>query len=74
MKAAWKGHVACLRWLLHDPDGPKLTWQLQMRDLDGRTVAELARMNGQHRTADWLQPLIVAEDEKGAATLHSTLN
>jgi HAD superfamily phosphatase (TIGR01681 family) len=74
VKAAWKGHVACLRWLLHDPDGPKLTWQLQMRDLDGRTVAELARMNGQHRTADWLQPLIVAEDEKGAATLHYTLN
>jgi hypothetical protein len=36
-----------------------------MRDHDGRTVAELARMNGQHETADWLQALI--DVERGSA-------
>ena len=46
-----EGHDDCLEWLLHDEEGPKLTWRLQMRDLDGRTVAELAAMNGQQRTA-----------------------
>ena len=63
VKAAWKGHDDCLEWLLHDEEGPKLTWQLQMRDLDGRTVAELAAMNGQQRTAEWLRGLI--EDGEG---------
>ena len=28
VKAAWKGHDDALRWLLLDPDGPKLTAQL----------------------------------------------
>ena len=64
VKAAWKGHDECLKWLLHDEAGPRLTWQLQMRDLDGRTVAELAAMNGQHRTAEWLQRLIEAGEGK----------
>ena len=64
VKAAWKGHDACLRWLLFEPDGPRLTWQLTLRDHDGRTVAELARMNSKHETADWLQGLIEAEEQK----------
>ena len=62
--AAWKGHDACLRWLLHAPDGPRLLSQLELLDHDGRTVATLARMNGQGQTADWLQRLI---DERAAA-------
>jgi FkbH-like protein len=64
-KAAWKGHDEALRWLLFAPDGPKLTCQLAIRDPEGRSVAQLARINGQHATADWLQPLV--EREEGLA-------
>jgi hypothetical protein len=66
VKAAWKGHLPALRWLLHDPNGPRLTSQLVMRDLDGRTVAELASMNGQHETAAWLRELIDAAEAGNA--------
>ena len=62
VKAAWKGHKPCLEFLLHDEEGPKLTWQLAMRDLEGRTVAELVRLNGQEETAEWLEPLIEEAD------------
>lgn len=58
VKAAWKGHMEALRWLLFDEAGPQLTDQLAMRDLEGRTVAELVRLNGQHDVADWLQQFI----------------
>ena len=68
VKAAWKGHMTALEWLLLSEDGPRLTAQLEMPDLDGRSVAELARMNGQHDTAEWLQRLI---DERGSARLES---
>ena len=29
VKAAWKGHKAALEWLLLDPAGPSLLWQLR---------------------------------------------
>lgn len=58
VKAAWKGHSEALRWLLFDADGPKLTSQLLLLDLEGRTVAQLVRLNGQHEVANWLQDLI----------------
>lgn len=61
-KAAWKGHDETLRWLLFAPDGPKLTSQLAIRDPEGRSVAQLARINGQHATADWLEPLVEREE------------
>ena len=51
VKAAWKGHSDALEWLLHADDGPRLVEQLGMRDLEGRTVAELVRLNGQHEVA-----------------------
>ena len=66
VKAAWKGHAPLLRWLLHADDGPRLTAQLTMRDLDGRTVAELARLNGQEEVADWLGGLIQKAERAGA--------
>ena len=62
VKAAWKGHSEALEWLLHADDGPRLVEQLGMRDLEGRTVAELVRLNGQHEVAAWLEPLIAVED------------
>ena len=65
VKAAWKGHTEALRWLLFDPEGPQLTDQLSLRDLEGRTVAELVRLNKQHEVADWLQVLI--EEREGNA-------
>ena len=67
VKAAWKGHAEALRWLLFDPNGPQLTDQLSLRDHEGRTVAELVRLNSQHAVADWLQQLI-EEKEGGSAT------
>ena len=57
-KAAVKGHVEAVRWLLHAEDGPRLEEQLTLLDLDGRTVAELARLMGQGKMADWLDELI----------------
>ena len=58
VKAAWKGHDEALRWLLLSDDGPKLTSQLALRDHEGRTVAQLAAMNGMDVTAAWLAPLV----------------
>ena len=58
VKAAWKGHDDALRWLLLDPDGPKLTAQLHIPDLEGLSVAQLARMGGNERTAVWLEQMI----------------
>ena len=58
VKAAWKGHRDALEWLLHADDGPRLTSQLLMPDLEGRTVDELVRLNGQEAVANWLQGLI----------------
>ncbi|CAK0838293.1 unnamed protein product, partial [Prorocentrum cordatum] len=56
-KAAWKGHQDLLHWLLVDPGGPLLIPQLLMPDLDGRSVAELARMGGHAQVANWLEEL-----------------
>ena len=58
VKAAWKGHDDALRWLLLDPDGPKLTAQLHIPDLEGLSVAQLARMGGNERTAVWLEQMM----------------
>ena len=65
-KAAWKGHLPALEWLLLDPSGPCLRWQCALRDPDGRSVAELAAMNGMHEAATLLAPLVVeAERQRG---------
>jgi ankyrin repeat protein len=58
VKAAWKGHKDALHWLLLAPDGPQLVEQLDLLDLEGRSVAELVRQNSQFEVADWLQGLI----------------
>ena len=55
MKAAWRGHVAALHWLLVDDEGPKLGDQLSFRDAQGLGVAEAARQNRQHEAAAWLE-------------------
>lgn len=57
VKAAWKGHLDALSWLLVAPDGPRLTAQLALRDPQGRGVADLARENGQLDVASWLERL-----------------
>ena len=67
-KAAWKGHDDCLRWLLLAADGPRLTQQILLRDLDGRTVPEQIRENGQERTAAWLEELAQRLPRLGDAT------
>lgn len=64
VKAAWRGHLPALQWLLSAPEGPRLTAQLAIRDLEGRSVADLARMNGQHETAQWLEALATATEEQ----------
>ena len=57
-KAAVKGHVDAVRWLLLAEDGPRLTEQLSLLDLEGRTVADLSRLMGQDAMAAWLEELI----------------
>ena len=58
-KAAWKGHDDALRWLLQADDGPALVGQLALRDHEGKSVAEIAAINGMDATAAWLAPLVV---------------
>ena len=57
VKAAWKGHTELLKWLLLDSEGPQLVEQLTLTDLEGRLPSELARMNGQHDAATFLDSL-----------------
>ena len=47
--------MAALQWLLFAEDGPRLTEQLLLPDLEGRSVAQLVRLNGQHDVAEWLE-------------------
>ena len=61
-KAAYRGHDDLLRWLLLAEDGPQLSAQLRIRDGQGRSIADLARLNGQNATAEWLEPLIASEE------------
>ena len=70
MKAAWKGHMEALQWLVQDPEGPQLKWQCGLRDLEGRSVADQAAMNGMDDAARWLAPLVAeAEAEDGRRTV-----
>ena len=71
VKAAWKGHDDALRWLLYADCGPQLTSQLALRDHEGRSVADLARLNGQHGTAAWLEKLVNEEETQQGASLLS---
>ena len=64
VKAAWKGHLDALRWLLFAPDGPQLTDQLTLLNIEGKNVAELVRENNQHEAADWLDPLIKKQQQQ----------
>ena len=72
VKAAWKGHDEALRWLLLEIDGPRLTEQLAMRDLQGRSVADLAAMNGMEATALWLAPLVEEAESHHITSHHIT--
>ena len=56
-KAAWKGHKACLEWMLVDAEGPHLAYQLRMLAADDRTPADKARVNGHAAVATWLLAL-----------------
>ena len=40
---------------MHGEDGPRLLEQLGLRDHDGCTVADRARLNGHEETARWLE-------------------
>ena len=51
-------HRRLLEWLLLAPDGPSLGWQLQLRDHQGRSVADITEIGGHSETAAWLQTLI----------------
>ena len=61
-KAAYRGHDELLRWLLLEDEGPRLLSQLVLRDEEGRSVADLARMGGHEGTARWLEPMVEAEE------------
>ena len=54
-----------MRWLLHAADGPQLTGQLVLRDKEGRSVDEMAAMNGMEATARWLAPLVLQANAEG---------
>lgn len=63
-KAATKGHTEAVRWLLLDDEGPRLTAQLTLLDLEGRSVADLARLMGQHTIGEWLDELIAVQQQQ----------
>jgi len=65
IKAAWKGHVDALQWLIFDRDGPALRSQLMLLDHEGRSAAELAAMNHQHAASAWLRESMAAEQRRG---------
>ncbi len=53
--AVWKGWRDIVEWLIDDVTGPRLVWQLGMRELEGRSIVEIALL-GRHTTlAEWLQ-------------------
>ena len=54
-KAAWHGHLRLLEWLVLGEDGPRLLEQVSLRDHDGCSVADRARLNGHEDTARWLE-------------------
>lgn len=56
--AVWKGWREVVEWFVCDVNGPGLVWQLGMRDLEGRSVVEIARMAGHAQLAVWLEGLI----------------
>mmetsp|Transcript_32119 Transcript_32119/g.70380 ORF Transcript_32119/g.70380 Transcript_32119/m.70380 type:complete len:103 (-) Transcript_32119:159-467(-) len=66
VKAAWKGHLDALHWMLLDEAGPKLRSQLLVRDHEGRSAADLARMNSKDDVASWLDVLIAAAEADAA--------
>jgi hypothetical protein len=51
-KAAWHGQCGIVRWLV---DGLHLGHTIIRRDEKGRSVIDLAEMNGHHSLAVWLQ-------------------
>ena len=65
-KAAVKGHVEAVRWLLYAEDGPKLISQLLLLDLEGRTVADLCYLMRQDAVGAWLDGLIAAHRHAAA--------
>jgi len=54
-KAAWRGHRDALKWMLEDPQGPDLRYQLEMPAADGRMPEEKAMVNGFSAIATWLK-------------------
>eukprot|EP00747_Dinoflagellata_sp_TGD_P044830 gnl/TRDRNA2_/TRDRNA2_143492_c1_seq1.p1 gnl/TRDRNA2_/TRDRNA2_143492_c1~~gnl/TRDRNA2_/TRDRNA2_143492_c1_seq1.p1 ORF type:complete len:394 (+),score=54.85 gnl/TRDRNA2_/TRDRNA2_143492_c1_seq1:174-1184(+) len=66
-KAAWKGNRDALQWFLNDTEGPHLTEQLLLADLDGRSAAQLARESGYAALSDWLQELTDQEARNSEA-------
>ena len=57
--AAWKGHREVVEWALLDEEGPRLTQQLFVRDLDGRSLLDLCVMAGHEELHTWLNELMV---------------
>ena len=59
-KAAWKGHKAALEWLLLDPGGPALVWQLHTpvpalpSGARFRSIDELVEASGAGGVREWL--------------------
>eukprot|EP00960_Hanusia_phi_P017112 503379-Hanusia_phi.AAC.1 len=60
-QAAWRGHKEALEWMLLDPEGPKLLYQLNMLAADGRDPVQKASVNGHAGMAAWLESLRESE-------------
>ena len=53
----------CLRWLVLDPTGPQLSWQLEELDNEGWRCSELAHAAGYFGIGCWLEQIVRGEQE-----------
>lgn len=54
-KAAWFGHRAVIEWMVTDPLGPELGWQLDLVDNEGRCAFEIAHCSGHFELGCWME-------------------
>ena len=58
----WKGYTDVVEWIIDDVTGPQLVWQLGLRELEGRSIVDIANLGRHTALAAWLQRKI---DEYG---------
>ena len=56
--AVWKGYREIVEWLIEGEGGPRLVWQLGVREREGRSVVGIAMLGGHVELAEWLEEAV----------------